>query len=99
MNLNFKHTHYQPALVYRSKITSPFPKNIIKMSSAMPFFFNAVDLCIVVINGKSWTRAKEVCRALEYKNCRARDVLKKHVSIEKKQHKHELKGRATVAHP
>ena len=69
------------------------------MSSAMPFFFNAVDLCIVVINRKPWTSAKEVCRALEYKNCRVRDVLKKQVSIEKKQHKHELEGRATVAHP
>ena len=49
----------------------------------MPFTFNAVELCVVTINEKPWRRAKEVCRALEYKKRRARDVLKKHVSIEK----------------
>ena len=37
-----------------------------KMSSVMPFSFNAVELCVVTINEKPWTRAKEVCRALEY---------------------------------
>ena len=37
--------------------------------------------------------------ALEYKKRRTRDVLKKHVSIENKQHKHELEGRAAAAHP
>ena len=37
--------------------------------------------------------------ALEYKKGRPRDVLKKHVSIESKQHKHELEGRAAAAHP
>ena len=36
------------------------------MSSVLPFVFNAVDLYIVIINEKPWTRAKEVCRALEY---------------------------------
>ena len=65
----------------------------------MPFTFNAVELCVVTINEKPWRRAKEVCRALEYKKRRARDVLKKHVSIEKKQHKHKLEGRAAAAHP
>ena len=65
----------------------------------MPFTFNAVELCIVTITEKPWTRAEEVCRALEYKKGRARDALKKHVSIENKQHKHELEGRAAVAHP
>ena len=55
----------------------------------MPLTFNAVDLCVVTINEKPWTRAKEVCRALEYKKGRTRDVLKKHVRIENKQHKHE----------
>ena len=28
--------------------------------------FNAVELCVVTINEKPWTSAKEVCRALEY---------------------------------
>ena len=80
-------------------MTSPGPEVIINMSSVMPFTFNAVELCVVTINEKPWTRAKEVCRALEYKKGRARVVLKKHVSIENKQHKHELKGRAAAAHP
>ena len=37
--------------------------------------------------------------ALEYKKGRTRDVLKRHVSIENKQHKHELEGGAVAAHP
>ena len=32
----------------------------------MPFTFNAVELCVVTINEKPWTCAREVCRALEY---------------------------------
>ena len=71
----------------------------IKMSSVMPFTFNAVELCIATINEKPWTRAREACRALECKKGRARDVLKKHVSIENKQHKHDLEGRAATACP
>ena len=59
----------------------------------MSFSFNAVKLCIAIMNEKRWTRAKEACMALEYKRGRKRDVLKKHVSIENKQHKHKLKGR------
>ena len=65
----------------------------------MPFAFNAVKLCVVTINEKPWTRAKEACMTLEYKKGRTRDVLKKHVSIENKQHKHELEGRAAAVRP
>ena len=65
----------------------------------MPFTFNAVKLCVVTIKEKPWTRAKEVCRALEHKKGRSADVLKKHVSIENKQHKHELEGCVTAGHP
>ena len=65
----------------------------------MPFTFNAVELCVVTINEKPWTRARDAWRALEHKKGRARDVLKKHVSIENKQHKHELEGRAATACP
>ena len=36
------------------------------MSSVMPFSFNAVELYIVTINEKPWTRAREVCKALRY---------------------------------
>ena len=32
----------------------------------MPLTFNTVKLCIVTINEKPWTRAREVCRALKY---------------------------------
>ena len=38
----------------------------IKMLSVMSFVFNAVELCIVTIDGKPWTRASEVCKALRY---------------------------------
>ena len=63
------------------------------MSSVMPFAFNAVELYVVTINGKPWTRAKEVCKALEYgENTKPKDVLKKHVNIENKRHMRELKG-------
>ena len=30
------------------------------MSSAMPFSFNAVELCVMAINGKPWTCGREV---------------------------------------
>ena len=65
----------------------------------MPFTFNAVELCVVTINEKPYTRAKEACRALKYQKSRARDVLEKHVSIGNKQHKLQLEGLAAAAHP
>ena len=34
------------------------------MPSVMAFSFNAVELGVVTINEKPWTRAKEVCKAL-----------------------------------
>ena len=46
----------------------------IKMSSVMPFTFNVIELCVLTINEKLWTRAREVCRAVEYQKGRARDV-------------------------
>ena len=64
----------------------------------MPFAFNAVELYVVTINGKSWARAKEVCKALEYKKGRVRNALKKHVSMENKRHRFELQGGAVTAH-
>ena len=70
------------------------------MSSVMPFAFNAVELYVVTVNGKPWTRAKEVCRALEYgENAKPKDILKKHVSIENKQHQHQMKGWVTATQP
>ena len=47
----------------------------------MPFSFNAVELCVVTINEKPWTRTKEVCRALEY-NKKTADIVKAFCSQE-----------------
>ena len=41
----------------------------------MPFTFNAVDLYVVTINGKPWTRAEEVFNALKY-NKKTADIIK-----------------------
>ena len=38
----------------------------IKMSSVMPFTFNAVEIDVVTIREKPWTRAREVYKALRY---------------------------------
>ena len=49
----------------------------INMSSVMQFPFNGVKLYVMTINEKPWTRAKEVCRALEYeKATKAAHVIK-----------------------
>ena len=66
------------------------------MSSVIPFTFNAVELCDYQ---RKTLDIKEACRALEYKKVRARDVLKKHVSIENKHHKLELERRAAAVRP
>ena len=49
------------------------------------------SLEVVPINGKPWTRAKEVCKASEYQR-RTKDILRRHVSITNKRHIRELKG-------
>ena len=49
----------------------------IKKTFVMSFVFNSVKLCIVSIYEKPWTRAREVCKALEYgKTTKAVDVVK-----------------------
>ena len=61
------------------------------MSSAMPFSFNAVELCVVTINEKPWTRAREVHRVLEYgKATKAADIVKHLCSRENYAHKYQL---------
>ena len=59
------------------------------MSSVMPFTFNAANLYVLTINGKPWTRAREVCRALKYEKT-ARRVVTHHCSSGNIQHKHRL---------
>ena len=61
------------------------------MSSAIPFTFNAVELCVMTINEKPWTRAMEVCRALEYgKATNTAHVIKANVSPENYAHRWQL---------
>ena len=58
----------------------------IKMSSVMLFSFNAVELCVVIINEKPWTRAREVCKALSFEKA-ARRVVRHRCARENIQHK------------
>ena len=67
----------------------------IKMSSVMPFSFNAVELCVVIINEKPLTRAREVCRALEY-NKKTTDIVKAFCSKENYARKYQM-NRVTAA--
>ena len=57
--------------------------------NVMPFSYNAVELCVVIINEKPWTRAREAClhreacSILEYgKATKAALVIKAHASPE-----------------
>ena len=66
----------------------------------MLFSFNAVELCIVTINKKPRTRAKEACRALEYgKATKTAHVVKAHVSPENYAQKYQMSSVPTAATP
>ena len=66
--------------------------------SLVPFAFNAVELKVVTVNGKHWTRAKEVCKALEYQR-QTKNILRGYVSIENKRYRFELQGGSVTHHP
>ena len=51
------------------------------MSYVAPFIFNTVELCVVPLNDKPWTRAKEVRKALKYQR-QTVHVIRDHVSAE-----------------
>ena len=70
----------------------------IKMSSVMPFSFNAVELCVVTINENPWTRAKEVCRALEY-NKKTADIVKAFCYRENYTQKYQMSGFTVAGKP
>ena len=55
----------------------------------MPFSFIAVELCVVTINEKPWTRAREVCKALRYEEKTA-NIVKNHCSKENYAQKYQL---------
>ena len=63
---------------YKKILPLPGSEIIAKMSSVMPFTFNAIELCMVtIINERLWTSAKEVCRALKYgKATKSADIVK-----------------------
>ena len=66
-------------------------RNLVKMSSVMPFVFSAVKLYVVSINQKPWKRARKVCRALEYgKATKVTDIVKHLCSRENYVHKYQL---------
>ena len=62
------------------------------MSSVIPFPFNAVELYAVTVNGKHWTRSKELCKALKYnkKTSKTANTIRAHCSRENYAHKYEL---------
>ena len=63
------------------------------MSSVMPFTFNTVELYVVIINEKPWTRAKEVCKELEYgKATKTTEVVRHLCGRENSTHKWQLTG-------
>ena len=86
-NKNF----FSQFFVSGDRIQKSFDQKELQMSSVMPFTFNAVGLCMVTINEKSWAHATEVCRALEYgKATKTTHVIKTHVSPEYYAHKWQL---------
>ena len=57
--------------------------------SLVPFTFKNVELKVVTTNGKPWTRAKEVSRALEYNN-KTPHIIRGHCSPENHTQKYDL---------
>ena len=52
-------------------------------------------MCVVTINEKRWTHAKDVCKALRYEKA-ARRVVRDYYTRENIQHKHQLAVVPTV---
>ena len=53
-------------------------------NALVPFTFNYTKLFTVTIDGKSWTRAKEICESLEYnkETSKTANIIRAHCSIE-----------------
>ena len=62
-------------------------------SALVPFTFNDTKLFTLTIDGKHWTRAKEICKALEYKKTtKTGDVIRSNCSCENITNKYQLSG-------
>ena len=68
------------------------------MSYVMPFYFNAIELCVVIINEKPSACVKEVCRALEY-NRKTADIIRAFCSLEYYAQKYQMSGFTAVGKP
>ena len=66
--------------------------------SFVPFTFKNVELKVVTISGKPWTRAKEVCKPLEY-NKKTAHVIRAHCSRENYAHKYDFTSVPTAGTP
>ena len=64
-------------------------------SALVPFTFNSIKLFTVTINGKHWSRAKEICQSLNYTK-KTPDVIVDHVSLENRAYKYQLTVLADV---
>ena len=58
-------------------------------NALVPFTFNSIKLFTVTINGKQWSRAKEICQSLNYTK-KTPDVIVDHVSLENRAYKYQL---------
>ena len=67
-------------------------------SALVPFTFNDTKLFTVTVDGKHWTRAKEICKALEYKKTtKTGDVIRSNCSCENITQKCQLIGLADTS--
>ena len=62
-------------------------------SALVPFTFNNTKLFTVTINGKHWTRAKEVCSGLEYEKnpSKTANIIRAHCDPENIRYKFKLR--------
>ena len=70
------------------------------MSFVMLFVFNAVESCVVTINEKPWTSARQVCKALEYaKTSKTAIIIRAHCSPENITQKYQMMGLVPETRP
>ena len=67
----------------------------------MSFAFNSVEFYVVTINEKLWTRAREVCKALEYdaKTSKTTNIIRAHCSPKNTTQKYEMSSVHAVGTP